>query len=95
MADVNVKRIDALGEFRARLVKFNRQLSEEFATMERKWRDLHDIWDDDMYDAFGNALGEVTPGIKRYLAATEQHESYLRVLIDKLKAVTEIRRPSS
>jgi hypothetical protein len=91
MADVSVKRIDALVDVRARLIKYNRELAEDFAAMERHWRDLHDIWHDDMYDRFGNALSEVTPGIKRYLAATEKHEAYLRSLISRLKAVTDVR----
>jgi hypothetical protein len=91
MTDVSVKRIDELAQFRARLVKFNRSLAEDFAALERQWRDLHDVWHDDMYDRFGSAIGEVTPGIKRYLAATEKHEAYLRSLIARLKAVTELR----
>ena len=44
-----------------------------------------------MYDRFGTALADVTPGIKRYLAATEKHEAYLRSLIARLKAVTDLR----
>jgi hypothetical protein len=91
MADIKVRKIAALAEFRARLIKFNRELAEDFSTMERRWRDLHDIWDDDMYDRFGTALAEVTPGIKRYLAATEKHEAYLRSLVARLEAVTDLR----
>lgn len=91
MADVSVRKIDALVEFRARMIKFNRELAEDFGSMERRWRDLHDVWNDDMYDRFGTALAEVTPGIKRYLAATEKHEAYLRSLIAKLRAVTDVR----
>jgi hypothetical protein len=91
VADVSVRKVDALVEFRARLIKFNRELAEDFNAMERRWRDLHDIWNDDMYDRFGTALADVTPGIKRYLAATEKHEAYLRSLIARLKAVTDLR----
>lgn len=91
MTDINVQRIDALADFRVRLVKFNRELSGDFATMEKRWRDLHDVWHDTMYERFGSALGEVTPGIKRYLAETEKHEAYLRSLIERLRAVTELR----
>ena len=60
-----VKRIDALREFRARLIKFNQGLADDFAAMERHWRDLHDIWHDDQYDQFGEALSEATTGISR------------------------------
>ena len=45
---------------------------------------LHDMWNDDMYDRLGTAIAEVTPGIKKYLAATEQHEAYLRRTIERL-----------
>jgi hypothetical protein len=91
MTDIGVKRIDALVEFRAQLVKFNRELAEDFAKTERRWRNLHDVWHDDMYERFGTALGEVTPGIRRYLTETEKHEAYLRSLIARLRAVTEVR----
>jgi hypothetical protein len=86
-----VKRIDALREFRARLIKFNQGLADDFAAMERHWRDLHDIWHDDQYDQFGEALSEATPGISRYLTATEYHEAYLRRFIDQLQAATDMR----
>ena len=76
--------VDALTEFRAHLMQFNRDLAENFATMRGHWRELGDVWRDDMYRLFGEALDEVTPGIAQYLAATEAHEAHLAALIDRL-----------
>src|ERR1700722_840152 len=77
--------IDALAEFRAHLMQFNRDLAENFATMRGHWRELGDVWRDDMYRLFGEALDEVTPGITAYLSATEAHEAHLAALIDRLR----------
>ena len=55
--------IDALAEFRAHLMQFNRDLAENFATIRGHWRELGEVWRDDMYRLFGEALDEVTPGI--------------------------------
>jgi hypothetical protein len=81
--------IDALAEFRAHLMRFNRDLAENFATMRGHWRELGDVWRDDMYRKFGEALDEVTPGITAYLSATEGHEAHLAALIDRLREYLE------
>src|SRR5580704_2207781 len=81
--------IDALAEFRAHLMQFNRDLAENFATMRGHWRELGDVWRDDMYRLFGEALEEVTPGITAYLSATEGHEAHLAALIDRLREYLE------
>lgn len=86
---INVGDIEALAAFRAHLIEFNRELEESFARMRGHWRELGAIWRDDMYESFGNALAEVTPGIDRYLAATEGHEAHLAVFIEQLR---EVRR---
>ena len=77
--------IDALAEFRAHLVQFNRDLTENFATIRGHWRELGEVWRDDMYRQFGEALDEVTPGITHYLSATEGHEAHLAALIERLR----------
>jgi len=81
--------IDALAEFRAHLVQFNQDLAENFATIRGHWRELGEVWRDDMYRRFGEALDEVTPGIAAYLAATEGHEAHLAALIDRLRGYLE------
>jgi hypothetical protein len=81
--------IDALAEFRAHLVQFNRDLTENFATIRGHWRELGDVWRDDMYRRFGEALDEVTPGLTAYLAATEDHEAHLAALIERLRDYLE------
>lgn len=86
-----VQNIEALRQFRSHLLQFNHDLAENFATMRAYWRELGDYWRDDMYDSFGQALEEVTPGIDRYLAATEGHETYLASLIERLEAVRDLR----
>jgi hypothetical protein len=43
-----------------------------------------------MYRRFGEALEEVTPGVEKYLAATEGHETYLISLVERLRAVREL-----
>src|SRR5215470_11804502 len=81
--------IDALAEFRAHLVQFNRDLAENFATIRGHWRELGEVWRDDMYRLFGEALDEVMPGITVYLSATEAHEAHLAALIDRLGSYLE------
>ncbi len=81
--------IDALAEFRAHLMQFNRDLAENFATIRGHWRELGEVWRDDMYRLFGEALDEVTPGIRVYLSATEAHEAHLAALIERLREYLE------
>ena len=90
MAEVNISDIEALAEFRSHLAEFNKSLAENFATMRTHWRELGEIWRDDMYRRFGEALEEVTPGVEKYLAATEAHEAYLLALVERLRAVREL-----
>ena len=56
-----VNDIEALAEFRAHLMRFNHELAENFATIQTHWRELGEVWRDDMYRLFGEALEEVTP----------------------------------
>ncbi len=77
--------VDALVEFRAHLIQFNKDLAEGFTTIRGHWRELGDVWRDDMYVLFGEALEEVTRGIELYLAATEGHEAHLAALIEQLR----------
>jgi hypothetical protein len=86
---VNVGDIEALAQFRAHLIEFNRELAESLARMRGHWHELGHVWRDDMYQRFGDALAEVTPGVDRYVAATEGHEAYLAGLIESL---LEVRR---
>ncbi len=81
--------IDALAEFRAHLMQFNKELAENFATIRGHWRELGEVWRDDMYRKFGAALEEVTPGIEHYLSATEGQEAHLTMLIERLRAYLE------
>jgi len=53
---------------------------------------LGEIWRDDMYRLFGEALDEVTPGIATYLSATEGHEAHLAALIERLSGYPRNRR---
>jgi hypothetical protein len=81
--------IEALQEFRAHLIQFNSDLADSFATIRGHWRELGDVWRDDMYQLFGEALEEVTPGIELYLSATEGHEAHLAALIEQLRGYLE------
>ncbi len=81
--------IEALAEFRAHLMRFNHDLAENFATIQSHWRELGEVWRDDMYRLFGEALEEVTPGITQYLSATEGHEAHLATLIERLRGYLE------
>ncbi len=90
MAEVNVSDIEALADFRSHLAEFNKDLSESFKAMRTHWRELGEVWRDDMYRRFGEALEEVTPGVDTYLAATEGHEAYLLALVERLRAVREL-----
>jgi len=81
--------IEALAEFRTHLMQFNHDLAENFATIRGHWRELGEVWRDDMYEVFGAALEEVTPGITHYLAATQDHEAHLAALIEQLRGYLE------
>jgi hypothetical protein len=87
---ISVTDIEALAQFRAHLIEFNRELAESFARMRGHWHELGHVWRDDMYQRFGDALTEVTPGVDRYLAATEGHEAYLAALIERLRDVRRV-----
>ena len=78
--------VEALAEFRVHLMQFNRDLGESFAAIRAHWLELGDVWRDDMYRLFGEALEEVTPGIEVYLSATDGHEAHLAALIEQLQA---------
>jgi hypothetical protein len=82
--------VDALTEFRAHLLQFNKELAEGFATIRGHWRELGEVWRDDMYAQFGEALEEVTRGIEVYLSATEGHEAHLAALIEQLRGYLDI-----
>lgn len=90
-----VNDIEALTEFRAHLIRFNQDLAENFATIQGYWRELGEVWRDDMYRLFGEALEEVTPGIAHYLAATEGHEAHLAALIEQLRGYLETGLPGA
>ena len=81
--------IEALAEFRAHLMRFNHDLAENFATIQGHWRELGEVWRDDMYRLFGEALEDVTPGVAQYLSATEGHEAHLAALIERLRDYLE------
>jgi len=84
-----VNDIEALAEFRSHLMRFNHDLAENFSTIQGHWRELGEVWRDDMYRLFGEALEEVLPGITAYLAATEGHEAHLAALIERLGSYLE------
>ena len=81
--------VEALAEFRAHLMQFNRELAENFSAIQAHWRELGEVWRDDMYRLFGEALEEVSPGIALYLSATEGHEAHLATLIERLRDYLE------
>jgi hypothetical protein len=82
--------VDALDEFRAHLMTFNRELGDGLASIRRHWSSLGSAWDDDMYRRLGDALSDVTPGIDRYLTEAGHHEDYLRELIARLRAALDL-----
>jgi hypothetical protein len=88
---VSVGDIRALADFLARLTAFNTELADGLAKVRGHWSGVGGVWNDDMYRRLGEALGDVTPGIDRYLAATEHHEAYLRELIHRLEEVVRLR----
>jgi hypothetical protein len=78
--------IEALSEFRAHLMRFNKELAESFLLIRSHWTDLGEAWRDDMYREFGETLQEVMPGIESYLSAAEGHQAHLAALIERLQA---------
>lgn len=82
--------IEAMEDFRARLIQFNTNLADSFTAIRGHWRELGEVWRDEMYQQFGAALEEVTPGIEHYLSATEGHEAHLNALIEQLHGYLEV-----
>lgn len=87
---IRVEDVEAVLNFRARLMAFDRELAEGLAAVRGHWHELGSVWTDEMYHRLGEALAEVTPGIDRYLAAAEGHEAYLLELYRRLRAVQEL-----
>lgn len=83
--------LEAMIAFREHLIRFNRTLAEEFASMQAHWRGLGEVWRDVKYHEFGQALEEAARGVNRYLAATEGHEAHLLGLIERLREFLEYR----
>lgn len=83
--------MESMIAFREHLIRFNRLLTEEFASMQAHWRALGDVWTDVKYHEFGQALEEAARGVNHYLAATEGHEVHLLGLIERLREYLEYR----
>jgi len=83
--------LESLIAFREHLIRFNRTLAEELASMQAHWRGLGEVWTDIKYHEFGEALQEAAQGVHRYLAATEGHEAHLLGLIERLREYLEYR----
>ncbi|MCS7055414.1 MAG: hypothetical protein NZM18_04470 [Thermoflexales bacterium] len=77
--------LEAMIAFREHLLRFNRSLAEEFASMQTHWRGLGGLWRDAKYHEFGAALEEAAQGVNRYLTVTEEHEAHLLGLIERLR----------
>ncbi len=83
--------LQAMIEFRAHLQKFNQGLESDYRSMVGAWKGLGDVWRDDKYRDFGEALEEVGRGIDRYLATTADHERHLLRLIESIDAYLQVR----
>jgi hypothetical protein len=83
--------LESLIAFREHLLQFNRTLADDFSAMRQRWGALGDAWTDEKYAEFGAALDEVSPGIERYLAATEGHEAHLYRLIQTIENYSNTR----
>ncbi|MDW8071844.1 MAG: hypothetical protein RMK79_10280, partial [Anaerolineae bacterium] len=83
--------LEAMIAFREHLIRFNRTLAEEFASMQAHWRGLGDVWTDVKYHEFGQALEEAARDVNRYLAVTGDHEVHLQGLIERLREFLEYR----
>ncbi|MCC6236803.1 MAG: hypothetical protein IT299_04425 [Dehalococcoidia bacterium] len=86
---VGVGSVQALIDFRNHLIRFDDTLEAEYRGMVADWRNLGGTWTDQKYAEFGTALEEVGKGIERYLAVTDDHESHLLRLIERLRAFLE------
>ena len=78
--------LESLVTFRDHLGTFNRTLQDDFGSMRTHWQNLGDVWSDAKYQEFGEALEDVSRGIERYLAVTDEHEVHLVRLIETLNA---------
>jgi hypothetical protein len=90
--EISIKDIGALEDFRSRLIKFNRGLADDFASMRGRLNELGKVWSDPMYESLAAALTEASRGIDKYIATTGGHEAYLRKTIDDAQRMKS-RRP--
>ncbi len=88
---VSIDSLDDLIRFRDHLRSFNNKLGDDFGSIRSHWGDLGESWQDDRYTQFGQALGEITQGIERYLHSSDEYEQYLLTLIERLRVVLETR----
>lgn len=77
--------LDSLASFRSHLLDFNRTLDEQFRSMFSHWQAMGEVWSDETYRQFGDALEEVASGVRRYLQMTEPHDAYLVGRIEALR----------
>ncbi len=83
--------LEAMIDFRARLMRFNAGLDADYHGMVASWQSLGDVWRDAKYAEFGDALNEVGRGIERYLAATASHQQHLLRLIEAIQSYQDVR----
>ncbi len=83
--------LQAMVDFRGHLMQFNKTLDDEYRSMVGAWKSLGDVWKDEKYREFGDALEEVGRGIDRYLASTQDHERHLLRLIEAIDQYLQAR----
>lgn len=91
MADIHLGDLDKLIAFYQHLKKFNGDLKDEFRGMRQHAQAVHEDWRDPQYDRFEKDFSDVAHGIEAYLKQSEDHERYLRDLIERVKGIVETR----
>ena len=87
--EIKLKDLDELIRFHQHLVHFNTTLAEEFRRINGSWHEVQTVWQDRKAEELGQELGELWPGIQRYLERTQDHDHYLRWLIEHLEALRQ------
>lgn len=88
---ISVKDVGHLRSFRDKLVRFNHTLRDEHAAVSRAWKDQRSNWQDPQAEKLDEELSALWAGIEKYLQKTQDHEHYLRRLIEQLEAAGQLR----
>lgn len=87
---INIQDVEALDQFRMAFAQYRKELEEMSKLMCGNFKELGEVWRDQMYGKLKDSFEKIDPGITRYLEETEGTEQYLGELVQRMRAVLEL-----